>query len=476
MDKQEAEYKNKGLVLLSIVILTFMACLDSSIVNVALPVMAKDFSIGMNSIAIIISIYLITVSATILIFGRLGDIKGKITIFKLGSIIFTIGSLLCAISNSLYFLVLSRIVQAIGASAFMATNQGIITRIFPANKRGKALGISGSAVALGTLAGPPLGGFIVDIASWQYIFLINIPFGILAFILGMRNLPENEKGTKAKFDVMGSTIYLIFIISLFGALLTGEKIGFAKLPILGTFAAAIIGFIIFIRVETSVESPLLELSIFRNKLFSLSLFCAFLLFLSMNCSNLILPFYFQDVLKMSPSMTGFYLMVYPLLMLIVAPVSGHISDKMGSEIITILGLVIYSSGCYLMATLNQSFTPVRLVIYILIMSLGNGMFQSPNNSLIMSSVPANRLGIAGSINALVRNIGLVMGVSTATILLYGVMSSRLGYTVTTFVQGKEGEFCYAMSVTYLAIGSLSLFGALLTLIRLYKIKKGAYAK
>lgn len=474
MDTIVVEYKKRGLILFNVVLLTFMGCLDSSIVNVALPVMANNFSVGMNSISIIISTYLIAISATVLIFGRLGDIKGKVKIFKIGIVIFTIGSLLCAISNDLNLLVVSRIIQAIGASAFMATNQGIITRVFPANERGRALGITGSFVALGTLVGPPLGGFIVDVASWEYIFLINVPIGIFAFILGMKILPGDEDSNAgASFDIKGAVLFLICIILLFGGLLTGERVGFSNPFIVICFVLTAIIFTVFVKFELKAESPLLQLDIFKNKLFSLSILCGFLLFTAMNCSNIILPFYFQDVIKLSPSVSGLYLMTYPLILFVVAPISGYISDKIGSEMLTFIGLMIFSAGFYLIATINENFQPIRLIVFIALMSLGNGMFQSPNNSLIMSTVPKSRLGIAGSINALVRNLGLVVGVSLSTIVLYGVLSSRLGYQVTTFVSGKEAEFCYAMSVTYIVAGTLSLLGAVLTAFRLYKKKKSA---
>jgi EmrB/QacA subfamily drug resistance transporter len=471
--ENEIQYKNRGLILINIVLLTFMACLDSSIVNVALPVMADKFSVGMSSISTIISTYLIAISATVLIFGRLGDIQGKVKIFKIGIAVFTLGSLLCAVSNSLNILVASRIIQAIGAAAFMATNQGIVTRAFPANERGRALGITGSFVALGTLVGPPLGGFIVDVASWEYIFLINIPIGIFAFIMGLKVLPKDEENTSAKFDVKGAILFLVCIISLFAALLAGEQIGFLKPVILGSFALAIITFVLFIKIEGRVESPLLQLNIFKNRLFSLSILCGFLLFVSMNCSNIIMPFYFQDIIKMSPSATGLYLMTYPLILLVVAPISGFMSDRIGSEMLTFVGLMIFSAGCFLMATINQVFSPVKIVLFIAMMAVGNGMFQSPNNSLIMSTVPRSRLGIAGSINALVRNLGLVVGVSVSTLVLYGVMSLKLGYKVTDFVKGKEAEFIFGMSAAYIFIGALSLFAAILTALRLYSIRKNA---
>ncbi len=469
--ENQLQYKNRGLILINIVLLTFMACLDSSIVNVALPVMAGYFKVGMNSISVIVSVYLVAISATILIFGRLGDIKGTVKIFQIGTVIFTVGSLLCAISNSLYILILARIIQAVGAAGFMATNQGIITRVFPAGERGKALGITGSFVALGTLVGPPLGGFIVDAAAWQYIFLINIPIGVFAFILGLKILPRDEESRKARFDVKGALLFLVFIVALFAALLAGEQVGFTNPLILAGFALAVIAFIMFLKVERKEESPLLQLNIFKNQLFSLSILCGFLLFVAMNCSNILLPFYLQDVIKLSPAVSGLYLMTYPLVLFVVAPISGHISDKIGSELLTLIGLLTFCFAFFMMATLNQFFQPVKLVLIIAVMALGNGMFQSPNNSLVMSSVPRERVGIAGSINALVRNLGLVVGVSVSTLILYGVMSRQLGYTVTTFVAGKEAEFAFAMRVTYISAGLIALVGAVLTAFRLIRNRK-----
>ncbi len=469
----EIQYKNRGLILINIVLLTFMACLDSSIVNVVLPVMAGYFKVGMNSISVVVSTYLIAISGTILIFGRLGDIKGTVKIFQIGTVIFTIGSLLCAVSNTLYLLVLARIIQAVGAAGFMATSQGIITRVFPAGERGKALGVTGSFVALGTLVGPPLGGFIVDAAAWQYIFLINIPIGIFAFILGLKILPKDQENRKARLDVKGGLLFLVFIVALFAALIGGEQVGFAQPIVLAGFAVAVTALIIFLKVEITEESPLIQLNIFKNQLFSLSILCGFLLFVAISCSNLVLPFYLQDVIKLSASTSGLYLMTYPMVLFVVAPISGHLSDKIGSELLTLIGLLIFSGAYMAMATLNENFQPVKLVVIIAIMALGNGMFQSPNNSLVMSSVPRERVGIAGSINALVRNLGLVVGVSVSTLILYSAMSSKLGYKVTTFVAGREAEFASAMRVTYICAGLISFTGAAFTAFRLLKGRRSA---
>lgn len=463
-------HKKRWIILLTTVLLTFMSTLDSSIVNVALPVMSEKLSVSMASIEWVVTSYLIVIVGTILIFGRLADIKGKTTIFKLGIIIFTIGSLSCGLSNSLIMLVFSRVLQAIGAAGTMSTSQGIITHVFPSNERGRALGLNGTFVALGSMIGPPVGGIIVSILSWQYIFLINVPIGILAFIFAMRTLPKSETNLNEKLDIKGGVLFGLTMVLLFGALTLGKEIGYDNKAIIISFIIAIVLFILFIIVERKMDEPLLKLEIFNNSLFSLSVFCAFISFVAISCSNIILPFYLQYVMKLSPSFTGILMMVSPIILSIVAPMSGYISDKIGSEVLTFLGLIGTSLGLFLISTLNQYSHLGALIAFIAIMTLGNGMFQSPNNSLVMSTVDKSNLGIAGSINALVRNLGMVFGISLSTTLLYNRMSSKIGYHVTGYVSGRDDVFVYGMQYVYIAAAIICTIGAALTAYRLYGVK------
>lgn len=245
----ESTDKKRWLILFTTVLLTFMSTLDSSIVNVALPVMSQRLAVSMASIEWVVTSYLIVIVGTILIFGRLADIKGKTSVFKLGIIIFTIGSLLCGLSNSLVMLVFSRILQAIGAAGTMSTSQGIITQVFPRNERGRALGLNGTFVALGSMIGPPVGGIIVSILSWQYIFLINVPIGILALALAMKTLPKNSNNSNEKLDIKGATLFGSTMVLLFSALTFGKEIGYDNIGIIISFVVSIILFILFIIVE-----------------------------------------------------------------------------------------------------------------------------------------------------------------------------------------------------------------------------------
>ena len=462
--------KNRWVILFVVVMVTFMCTLDSSIVNVALPVMSKTLNVTSSSIQLVVTSYLIIISATILVFGRLGDIIGKTKVFKFGIALFTLGSLFCGITSSFPILVLARVIQGIGAAGTMANNQGIITEVFPANERGRALGITGTFVALGSLVGPALGGFIVSATSWEYIFLINVPIGIITLFYSFKILPKGHKTVNGKLDSIGALLFMFAIVPLFAALGQGQEIGFTKPIILVGFLIAIIAFIAFIMVEKKRENPLLQLKIFENKLFSLSIFCGFVSFVAIFCSIIIQPFYLQDVLKFSPASTGLVLMIFPLILSVVAPISGYLSDKIGSEILTFIGLVFTSLGLLLMSTLNEHSSIISMVIFIAVMSLGNGLFQSPNNSLVMSTVPKDKLGIAGSVNALVRNLGMVCGIALATTILYNRMSYKIGYHVTDYVIGRNDAFIYGMKTVYITAAVICMVGAILTFLRLFKSK------
>ena len=249
----------KWTIFIIIISATFMSTLDGSIVNVALPKMAEALGVTTSKIQWVVTSYLVVISAVILIFGRLGDMFGKTTVFKIGLSLFTLGSFLCGITSSFNILILARVVQAIGAAGTMANNQGIVTEIFPANERGKALGLIGTAVALGSLVGPGLGGFIVGSFHWKFIFLINVPIGIIALFYAFKLLPKSNRTSSEKIDIVGALLFIFTIIPLFMSLNEGINLGFTSPMILLGFAIAAICFISFIILEKKISSPLMQL-------------------------------------------------------------------------------------------------------------------------------------------------------------------------------------------------------------------------
>lgn len=465
-------YRKKWAILLITVLSTFMSTLDSSIVNVALPTMAEDLKVTTGEIAWVVSAYLIVVSVLILFFGRLGDLKGQAKIFRFGLLIFTAGSFLCGVTHSLPLLIGARVIQAVGAAGTMANSQGIITRTFPPEERGRALGINGAFVALGALVGPPLGSLIISFTSWEYLFWVNVPVGVVAMIANIKIFSDfQEKTVDETLDVPGTVLFTLGITPFFFALEYGQAAGYASPLILGAFAVSAAATAGFFLVERKAEMPLLDLRIFRNKWFSVSIFCAFTSFVAISCSNIILPFYLQNALKLSPGGAGLYLTIYPLILALTAPASGYLSDKVGSEILTLIGLFLTCAGLFLMAFLTDS--PIRWVmgLYIGVMSLGNGLFQSPNNSLVMSMVPPEKLGVGGSVNALVRNMGMVVGIAVSTAILYSGMSAKIGHLVTGYVEGRNDAFLFGMKLAYLTAAGVCLVGCAVTALRLRGRKK-----
>lgn len=467
--------KKRWIILIVLNLFTFMSTLDGSIVNIALPVLVKQLQLPMGQVVWVTTGYLMAICSVILFFGKLGDIVGKIRIFKIGTIIFIIGSLLCGLSASLPFLIASRIIQAIGASMTMANSQGIVTDIFPSTERGKALGLIGTFVSLGSIAGPSLGGIIVSTLGWEYIFWVNVPIGLIAIVLGWKVLPKDLVRVKSKIDIPGSMLFAVFIITMFAGLLLGQQLGYGDNRIILALTTAAAAFIVFIIIELRRSQPLLQLSLFKNPLFSLSILCAFLVFVANFCFNIIAPFYAQNMLNLSPFYAGFLLMLFPISMVIVAPLSGALSDKIGSEFLTFAGLIVMVIAQFGLARLHEGSSVVLVGLWIAMLGIGSGLFGSPNNSLIMSTVPRTQLGSAGSVNSLVRNVGMVVGITVATTILFNVMSSKAGHRVTGLVPGHPEIFLSGMHVVFMTSAGVCLVSALLTGWRMITIRKAKRA-
>ena len=467
-----SKQNNMWLILIATCLFTFMSTLDASIVNIAMPTMSKSLSVDMSDAEWIVSVYMITICCLLIFWGKISDTVGKVKIFKIGTFIFILGSLFCGISPTIEILLLSRIIQALGASMTMATNYGIITENFPPEMRGRSLGILGSFVSLGSIAGPGIGGVILQRYTWHYIFLINIPIGLFAIILGYFVFPKSKKkDIPLNLDFLGFVLFDVFIISLFMGIFIGQVIGFSKPLVIVLFILAILSIIGFILREKSAKNPLIDLTIFNSKSFSLGLICALLIFSSNLFMNTLIPFYLQDTLKLSSLLSGFILMCVPIAMVIVAPISGALSDKIGSEGLTFIGLLIVCISQILLVFTGLKTTITYLIILTLLTGTGVALFQSPNNSIIMSSVAKNHLGIAGSINSLARNIGMVTGLSLSTTILYSSMSMKAGYRVTNYIEGRDDLFLYGMHVAFFISFLLCFIAFVITTYRLFIKKK-----
>lgn len=463
--------KNKWWILTAVGLFTFMSTLDASIVNIALPTISKDLKVPMNKVEWVVSIYLMIVCACLLLFGKIGDSVGKIRVFRIGTVIFVIGSFLCGIPHSFELLLFSRIVQAIGASMTMSTNIGIITEVFPLKQRGRALGVLGAFVSLGAITGPGLGGLVLSQFTWSYIFWINVPVGIITILIGQKVLPKDSTKSHAKIDFTGFILFAMFIVTFFGGVFIGQELGFLTFYTLFLGIIALASAILFYRLEIKKSVPLIEFKMFQNKMFTLSLLTAMMIFTANFFYNVIMPFYLQDTRGYDAGFAGLLMMVFPFIMVLVAPISGYITDKVGAEILTFIGLIVLTSSQFIFFLLGEKTILSIFILASVLMGLGNALFQAPNNTLVMGSVERKDLGIAGSLNSLARNLGMVVGISLATTVLYTAMTHDYGQKVTTYVKGRPDVFIYGMHITYLVSFFICFVATILTGIRFFKNHK-----
>lgn len=453
----------KWVVLFTVVVMTFMSTLDGSIVNVALPAMQRALDASAADIQWVSSVYLLVCCAAVLVFGRLGDLLGKVRFFQLGVGLFTVGSLLCGLSTTLPALVAARVLQGLGSASAMANNMGIVTEAFPAEQRGRALGIVGTFVSLGMMCGPTIGGMLVAAYPWESIFLINVPIGVVAFAVGARTLPRDarpEAGARSRFDLPGAVLLVPAIFCTFYALTA-----LASAPSLPLVALLVVGVALlagFVVAERRAKLPLVRLDLFRRGLFTLNLVTMLLCFVAVGATEYLLPFYLQDACGFSSDAAGLMLTAIPLAMAVVAPLAGVLSDRIGCELPCAVGLVVYATGIALMATLTDASAPVLIVGLMAFMSVGGGLFQSPNNSLVMGSVEREDLGFAGSLVSLARYMGMSVGVTGGTALLYGRMSELAGHPVTAYVEGRPDLFLAGFEFTFLVLAALVGVGAALS--------------
>lgn len=451
-------------ILISIGIFAFMSNLDASIVNIAMPVMARQMSLPMNQIEWVVSTYLIVLSALLLLFGKLGDLYGKINVFRLGTVVFVLGSFLAGLQWTFNFLLVARVVQAIGAAMTLSNTYGITTATFAVNQRGKAMGLIGTFVAFGAVAGPGIGGMVLSHLSWGYIFWINVPLGIAAIILGQFVLPKSVPTAMHRpIDWFGFVSFATMIVSFFLAIFWGQEVGYiAPLPGVG-YVIAGTALINFIHVEKRFEAPLLPLSIFKIKPFSYGIGAAVLIFIANFFTVILLPFYLEDVRGLSAGQAGGLLVIFPIVMMIIGPIGGVLADRYQPAKIATLGLslVALSQLGYWLMTSTSSLLVYGVVTVV--MAVGTGLFQSPNSDIVMSVVSRDQLGSAGSINALARNIGMVSGTALSTSLLFGVMSVLAHHKVMTYLPAQPQLFITGMHVAFTFSFGLILIAIVMSL-------------
>lgn len=427
----EMQRRNKWVAMAGLGMGVFMATLDASIVNISLPTLVEEFHTSLALIQWVVLSYTLVLTSFMLGVARLGDMIDKKRLYIAGLVLFTLASGLCALSPSVEWLIGFRALQGLGAVLTQALGSAIITEIFPAAERGRALGVIGSTVSVGIALGPPLGGVLIGLAGWHSIFLINLPVGLLAIAVVAKFTPSSVTRPGQRFDAAGAVVIFITLAAYAIGMTLAQNVGFgASLPrmLLGIAAA---GLVVFLVIEKRVLQPMIDLSLFRNVLFSLNLLMAFLVFIVLS-GAFIMPFFLTLVGGFRTEQVGLMLMVNPIVTGLLAPVAGALSDRYGSRGISLVGLVIVIGGCLAVSTLNEQVGALGFVLRWLPVGIGVAMFQSPNNSAIMGAAPRERLGVASGLMALSRTLGTSTGIP-----LIGVLFTTLVLSAGGLASGSD---------------------------------------
>ncbi len=468
-----ARFVHRGLALFAILCMTFMETLDGTIVNVALPTMQRVLGVGGTEIQLVSSVFLVVTCAFLLVFGRLGDVLGKVRVFQAGVALFIVGSGLCACSGTLELLVAARAVQALGVAASLANNQGIITELF-AKTRGRALGLVATFTALGAMAGPTVGGVLVSAFPWEVIFLINVPIGIISLAIGAYALPNRRPTEKRVFDVAGAVVIVPAILLVFAAITLMESA--VDLRSLCLLAAGLLLLVVFGVVERRQPAPLVHFGLFRNLSFNIDLAAMVLVFLGLSGVTIIMPFYLQEALGLDPALAGLVMACYPLVNATIGTLSGALSDRIGCIKPTLAGQAVFAAGIIGLSTLALDTPIARVVPMLMFTSLGSAMFQSPNNSLIMGHAAPEMLGFVGSLGNLMRYFGQSLGTTISMGVLYGTMSAEAGTRVTSFVADRPELFMHGLAAVFHLLAGLVVVALCLSLLRTCVLERRARRK
>lgn len=374
---------------------TFMGTLDVSIVTVAMPTLTSAFRTDLATSQWFVLAYSFVVTILLMPSGRLGDIIGRRRVYALGILGFIAGSVLCGVSVSALMLIITRGLQGAGSAMTMSTGPALVTDAFPSAERGKALGFIGTAVALGLLAGPLVGGVIVQYASWRWMFFINVPVGLGLIYLLLARVPGSDTRSDERLDVPGALLMSLAVT----ALLVGA--------------------------EKRSPEPLIKLSLFANREFSIGAMTGWANYAAMIPVSVFLPFYLQNVLRYSPDRVGLILGFGPLTLAFTAPIAGTLSDRIGSRLLTSVGLLIAGVGLLSLRTLSTGSAAFDVIWRLALAAFGSALFVSPNSSAVMGSVRQEDLGVAGGTVALVRNLGMACGVALAGAIITGVQRGLL---------------------------------------------------
>jgi len=431
------------------VLTSFLTPFVGSSINIALPSIGSEFTATAILLGWIPTAYLLALAVCLVPFGRIADIYGRKRIFTYGIILFTVSSFLATLSFSIDMLLVFRVLQGAGSAMIFGNLFAIIASIFPTSDRGKALGITITGAFLGLFLGPVLGGFLTEYFGWRSIFFFNVPLGILATLAVTRVEGEWAEAIGKSFDIIGSIILgFTLVILMYGLSILPETMGFYL--ILG----GVVGLILFYIIESRMESPVLDVGIFKNRSFTLYNLAAFISYCSAAPIVFILSLYLQYIKGLDPQWAGIVLSVQPIMMVIFSPLAGKISDIIEPRKVAAFGMVLNTIGCVLFAFLGAETSMMVIVIGLGLLGLGFANFSSPNTNAIMGTVESHLYGVASTTVTTMRVLGQMSGMGVVLLVLVLVLGS------STINPQIYSEFITSTRISFAIFAILSFLGVL----------------
>ncbi len=461
---------NHNIKLITVVgLFSFLTSLSGASVNLALPQISSAFNVANSTSTWVLQTGLITTAVFLVFFGHLGDLISKNLVFIYGGILFVAGSGVNGIAASFSMLIIGRFIQAIGAAMVMANTMGIITEAFPDQQRAEALAVNSMFISVGAISGPALGGFIMAIFSWRWIFLINIPVGIIVLTLGFKVLPKPKKSVKSIVQTTrsvnwpGQFLFTLGMVILFlsASFFQGQHIrpGLGIIFLLSGIALTTYSFIQDDRAKNPWISPML----LHNATYMLSITTLFLAMMINVFSNVLLPFYLQNFLGLDAFVSGLLMGIQSLIMLIIAPIVGYLADKFNRMHIVLIGLIVLLVSQVGYMLFQAQLNLVIIIGVIFLNGVGMGLFISPNNALTMGVIESKYDGVGGSLSSFARTLGMSLGVSFASTMLFLQLP---GVRVITASLGDH--FLVAFHRVFMGAAILSLVAILLVVYRIIK--------
>ncbi|HUU00139.1 MAG TPA: MFS transporter [Myxococcota bacterium] len=449
----ETDLKNKPYFVLTVVGGgTLLSAMAGSMINLALPDLGRDLGISIEDSRLVVQSFLLVVGAFLLVAGRLGDLIGHRQVYLLGFFVFGTASLFCGLVESYTWLIAFRVLQGVGGAMVMASGPALLTLSFPVKQRGRALGMLATATYVGLTVGPTLGGLIVSALGWRWTFFVYVPTSLTVIGLGFWLLPRKKTiRDQTRFDWSGTFSLLVGLPFLLLALTEFQHWGVLSWQSWLLAAIGGSGLAAFVIIQRRSTSPLLDLDLFHSRIFSGAAVSAVANYTALSAVMILIPFYLEEGLGKQPSEAGMFLSVQPVLMAISASPSGWLSDRIGSRILAVLGMVIMAVGLFGLSELGPDCCNAGVILWLGLIGLGTGIFISPNSNALMGAAPRNQQGAAGAVLAESRVLGMFLGVAIAT-TIYETLGGRTGKI------WRPQDF-FAMDVAFKVAAVIACLGA-----------------